>query len=70
MSGSDYAISVTGVAGPDGGTEETPVGTVFIGVAGADGTTTKRFHFIGDRDRIRTLAAQYGLDLLRLRLGA
>ncbi len=67
-SGSDYALSVTGVAGPEGGTETTPVGTVVIGIAGPDDTMAKRFQFFGDRDRVRTLAAQYALDLLRLKL--
>lgn len=68
VSGSDWAVSVTGVAGPDGGTEATPVGTVFIGVAGPDGTKVNEFHFRGNRDWVRTLAVSNGLNLLRLRM--
>ena len=53
---------------PDGGTPEAPVGTVFIGVAGPDGTHVSEFHFRGDRDWVRTLAVSNGLNLLRLRM--
>jgi nicotinamide-nucleotide amidase len=67
--GSTWALSVTGVAGPGGGTEATPVGTVIIGVAGPDGVATRRERLPGDRTLVRTLATQLALDLLRLRLG-
>lgn len=63
--GSTWALSTTGVAGPGGGTEAAPVGTVFIGVAAAEGCQVHRFRFLGNRDRIRTLAAHTALDLLR-----
>jgi nicotinamide-nucleotide amidase len=63
--GSTYALSVTGIAGPAGGTEATPVGSVVIGVAGPDACRAHRFRFLGDRARIRALAAQTALDLLR-----
>ena len=63
-----YAISTTGYAGPDGGTEESPVGTVFIGLAGPNGTDARRFRFPGDRGRVRAFAVQAALDLLRRRL--
>jgi nicotinamide-nucleotide amidase len=63
--GSDYAISVTGFAGPDGGTDENPVGTVYVGLAAQDAAVVKRFQFLGDRARVRTFAAQSALDLLR-----
>ncbi len=66
--GATYAISVTGVAGPDGGTEETPVGTTFIGLAGPNGTDARRFRLVGDRARNRTFAVQTALDLLRRRM--
>jgi nicotinamide-nucleotide amidase len=67
--GSTYALSVTGVAGPGGGTEAKPVGTVIIGLAGPRGCRAQRFRFLGDRARIRTLAAHYALDLLRREIG-
>lgn len=63
--GATYALSVTGVAGPDGGTEATPVGTVFIGLAGPDRVTSRRFRFPGDRGRVRGFAVQTALDMLR-----
>jgi len=66
---STYALSITGVAGPGGGTEAKPVGTVVIGLAGPDGCRTHRFRFVGNRTRVRTLSAQYALDLLRQGLG-
>jgi nicotinamide-nucleotide amidase len=64
----DYALSITCVAGPDGGTEELPVGTVFIGLATPGGTHSKNFRLFGDRGRVRTLAVQAALDMLRLNL--
>lgn len=63
-----YALAVTGVAGPGGGTEATPVGTVFIGLAGPERVSAHKFRFLGDRDRIRAFAAQTAMDLLRRRL--
>ena len=63
--GSTYALSVTGVAGPGGGSEAKPVGTVVIGLAGPDGCKTRRTRFLGSRDRVRTLATQTALDILR-----
>ena len=67
-SGATHGVSITGVAGPDGGTEENPVGTVWIGVASTYRVETRRYRFPGDRGRIRTLAAQSALDLLRRHL--
>lgn len=69
-SGATHGVSITGVAGPDGGTEENPVGTVWIGVASTHRVETRRYSFLGDRSRIRTLAAQSALDLLRRHLMA
>jgi nicotinamide-nucleotide amidase len=66
--GTDYALSVTGIAGPDGGTEEKPVGTVFIGLATPRGTHTKGIRLPGDRDRVRIFAVNAALDMLRLHL--
>ncbi|HYZ84904.1 MAG TPA: CinA family protein, partial [Bryobacteraceae bacterium] len=63
--GADFALSVTGYAGPDGGTERDPVGTVYMGVANKSGAEVRRFNFFGDRERIRMMASQWGLDWLR-----
>lgn len=64
ISGADWGVSATGLAGPEGGTEETPVGTVFIGVAGADGAQALEFHFSGNRAEVRAQAAQAALEAL------
>ena len=64
-SGSDLGLAVTGIAGPDGGNEDKPVGTVFISLAAPDGCWTKRFQFNGNRDEIRILTAWTALDWLR-----
>jgi nicotinamide-nucleotide amidase len=64
-SGSDLGLAVTGIAGPDGGSEEKPVGTVFISLATDEGCRTRRFQFNGNRDEIRTLTAWSALDWLR-----
>ena len=68
ISGADWAVSTTGYAGPDGGADGTPVGTVYIAVAGKDGTAVKECHFRGQRAYVRTLAASWGFNLLRLEL--
>jgi nicotinamide-nucleotide amidase len=61
----DYSISVTGIAGPDGGSEEKPVGTVWFGLAYKDGVKTTSVIFPGDRYLIRWRSSQAALDLLR-----
>jgi nicotinamide-nucleotide amidase len=66
--GAAYGLSVTGFAGPDGGTEAAPVGTVYIGLAGPDGTLALRIFFGGERNRVRRLAAQTALDLMRRKM--
>jgi competence/damage-inducible protein CinA C-terminal domain len=66
--GTDYAISVTGVAGPDGGSEEKPVGTVWFGLADRESVKTVKVNFPGDRYLIRWRSSQTALDLLRRRL--
>ena len=68
LANTDYAISVTGIAGPDGGTDEKPVGTVFIGYA--DATRVKSFKTVlpGDRYLIRWRASQTALDYLRRKI--
>ena len=61
----DYAISVSGVAGPDGGSVEKPVGTVWFGVASVSGQgVTRRECFAGDRDALRSQATAFALNLL------
>lgn len=65
---STYALSITGVAGPEGGSEAKPVGTTFIGLASLEGVQVLQRQFIGDRNRIRMFASQMALDLLRRRL--
>jgi nicotinamide-nucleotide amidase len=67
--GSDWGIGITGVAGPGGGSEAKPVGTVHIALAGPDGATDHRkVRFPGDRERIRWFASQIALEMLRRRL--
>ena len=63
--GSDVGISVTGFAGPDGGSETAPVGTVFIGCNFKGKTVVREHHFQGDRSSIREQAVVYALVLLR-----
>ncbi|MCD4832020.1 MAG: competence/damage-inducible protein A [Anaerohalosphaeraceae bacterium] len=71
VSGADWAIAVTGIAGPGGGNEQKPVGLVYISIASKNGTETKEFNFRrNNRDFIRTRTAQTSLNLLRLRLSA
>ena len=68
IAGATYALSVTGFAGPDGGTEANPVGTVYIGLAYPAGCDVRRAQFLGDRARVRMLASQTALDMLRRKL--
>ena len=64
--GADAAVSVTGIAGPDGGTKEKPVGTVYIACRVKETVRTERFLFKGNREKIRELSVQNALNLLRL----
>ena len=67
--GGDWGIGVTGVAGPGGGSEEKPVGTVYVAVAGPGGEVGHRqARLPGDRERVRWQATQMALDMLRRRL--
>ena len=65
LTGSDFAVSTTGLAGPSGGTDENPVGTCWIGVSSKLGTLTTKVHFSGDRKRNIERFAASALDTLR-----
>lgn len=65
----DHAIGITGIAGPGGGSEQKPVGLVYISLDGSEGSATSRHVFSRDRSSVRLRAAQTALDLLRRRLG-
>jgi competence/damage-inducible protein CinA-like protein len=66
--GSDYALSVTGIAGPGGGTQEKPVGTVFIGLTGPEGTVVDRNFNPFDRETFKEVTALQAMNRLRLLL--
>ncbi len=63
--GTTYAIATSGIAGPDGGTAEKPVGTVWIAVSGPDGTLAKKFQFGSHRERNIKKSGLMALDILR-----
>jgi nicotinamide-nucleotide amidase len=63
---STLGVGITGVAGPGGGSEEKPVGTVHVAVAGPTGTKERLVHLPGDREAIRFYASQLGLDMVRM----
>lgn len=63
--GADVSVSVTGIAGPDGGTEKTPVGLVYIGCYVAGSIRVEEYHFTGNRDKNRDYAVVRALTLLR-----
>jgi len=60
----DYSIAVTGVAGPGGGSDDKPVGTVWIAVASAEQMVARRYQFDGDRQAVRAATMQTALELL------
>jgi nicotinamide-nucleotide amidase len=67
--GADYAIATTGIAGPDGGTDDKPVGTICLGLATPEGNRAFRYVFnFGDRDLNRRIFAAMAMDRLRLHL--
>jgi nicotinamide-nucleotide amidase len=66
---STFGLATTGIAGPTGGSDEKPIGTVYIALASGDSeTVAKKFVFPTDRETFKQLAAQAALDLLRRRL--
>ena len=62
--GADYAVAVTGIAGPDGGTEAKPVGTVWFGIAGRDGAVAFMKRLPGNRGEVRTRTVRFALSEL------
>jgi PncC family amidohydrolase len=62
--GTDLAVSISGIAGPGGGTVEKPVGTTWIGLVAADGEWTRHFLFSGDRLQNKSFAADAALQIL------
>ena len=68
-SGATWSAAITGIAGPDGGTADKPVGTVWLGLCGPPGTTARPAKYRGDRGQVRLQAAYGALQLLREALG-
>jgi nicotinamide-nucleotide amidase len=66
--GTDFAIGITGIAGPSGGTEQKPVGLVYISVDSDSGCETEKFMFSHDRSSVRLRTALTALNMLRLKL--
>ncbi len=66
--GSDIGVSVTGIAGPDGGTPEKPVGLVYVGVSIGEKTTVKKLQLHGNRDRVRFGSVMHALNEIRKRV--
>jgi len=66
--GSTFGVGVTGIAGPGGGSQEKPVGLVYIALADDTQTTLRKFIFPGDRQFIRTLSVNAALDMVRRRI--
>jgi len=61
----DIGVGVTGIAGPDGGTPEKPVGTVSIAAVSAAGSRVRTFRFVGGREMVKFQASQAALDMVR-----
>ena len=60
----DIAVSVSGIAGPGGGTDDKPVGTTWVGLAANDGEWSREFHFDGDREQSKSSSADAALQVL------
>lgn len=68
--GAAWAIAVTGLAGPGGGTPEKPVGLVYVAIGGPDGVAVRELHLNGDRAQIRMQASTRAMQLLQAALAA
>ena len=68
ISKADWGVSATGQAGPDGGSDAIPVGTVFIGISGKNGTRAVECHFGGSRDDVRACAVHAALRFLKMEM--
>lgn len=66
--GSDLGLSITGIAGPDGGTDEKPVGLTYIALADKKDTQVKEFRFLSDRQLNKNASSQMALNMVRLYL--
>jgi len=66
--GTTLGLSVTGIAGPGGGTEKKPVGLVYMSLASPQGVKTEEHNFFGDREQIRLRSSQMALDMVRRHL--
>ena len=66
--GSTYALSTTGIAGPDGGSKEKPVGTVYVALADGKETSVRKLFFPSDRETFKQLVAQVAFEMLRRKL--
>jgi nicotinamide-nucleotide amidase len=66
--GVEVGVGITGIAGPEGGSDDKPVGTVLIAVSSPRGEAVRKYHFVGTRNTIRERAAQTALDLARRHL--
>ena len=65
---SDLGISISGIAGPTGGTPEKPVGLIYIGLSSGKEVTVKKFNFFRDRDSNKRISSQVALNMIRLTL--
>jgi len=68
VAGADYGLATTGIAGPTGGTDEKPVGLVYISLADARGTIVNRQYWPGTREQFKQRIAQMALGMLRKRI--
>ena len=66
--GADLALATTGIAGPDGGSDEKPVGTLWVGLADASGSEARRYQLMRERGRNKELATQIALEWIRRRV--